>query len=278
MLLLLVKLASSFPLLQWVNRGALSIGNFVQSWRDHVVCIRRLELFIVGEKIRNIAQEGLISHHLGAWWWWGPRFFFERLRGDQLLFWIDQELGDQGPGFPEPLWVRQGWERWPFSIFLIPWSSMTQVVKVSTDFWVSCFWTSAEGTSYVGWWKKDLLDWSAWTCLPLPPLWAGRLKLVLAGLCQVGFSSWIGYHGGSYRRSQADRESCCRWGRVLGTGCVPYPTWGCAYSRMLRLRLQSPRPLEVDCVSQYFSLHPCGHIQGMQRGWEWWEAYKLWLN
>lgn len=29
-------------------------------------------------------------------------------------------------------------------------------------------------------------------------------------------------------------------GQVLGTRCATYPTRGCAYSELLRLRLQSP--------------------------------------
>ena len=50
--------------------------------------------------------------------------------------------------------------------------------------------SSAEETSCVGWWEKDLLDWSAWTRLPLPPHWAGRVKLLL-----TGFAKWVSPHG-----------------------------------------------------------------------------------
>ena len=42
---------------------------------------------------------------------------------------------------------------------------------------------------------------------------------------------------------------------------------GLAYLELLRLRLQSPRACWEDYGSPY--LAPCGHIHGVQRGWEW---------
>ena len=98
--------------------------------------------------------------------------------------------------------------------------------------------SSAEETSCVGWWEKDLLDWSAWTRLPLPPALGREGETAAYWLCQMGLSSWVGYHGGQVGKqavphpgalhgagllgSRAERGG----GQVLGTGCATCPARG----------------------------------------------------
>lgn len=73
-----------FWLTEWT--GMWSITDFVQSYSDHVLCVRRPQLFLGEDSSGALGRKNCFSHHLSTWWWWGPRFVFEHLKRDRLLF------------------------------------------------------------------------------------------------------------------------------------------------------------------------------------------------
>ena len=205
--------------------------------------------------------------------------FCERLRGDQLPFGTDQNLWGQGLCFPGLLQVGQEWDG--HFLFSSWFPGLCDSGCESSD---ACsvmkqLWSSAEETSCVGWWEKDLLDWSAWTRLPLPPHWAGRVKLLLAGFAKWvsphGWATMVGkqavprpgaLHGAGLLGSRTERGG----GQVLGTGCATCPARGSPTQSCWGCRALGPAGRTVGHCTSPCTLWPhawCAERLGVVRSW-----------
>jgi hypothetical protein len=110
------------------------------------------------------------------------------------------------PNCPGPVWVGQEWEEDHFLPFCFPGFCDSCCESFS---WLLLL--RKEGTICVGWWKEGPVRLVCLGLPRLPPPEAGRLKLLLAGLCQISFSSQItcSQQAGSSPPRRLGGASCC---------------------------------------------------------------------